>query len=231
MMASRFKPWVRRVLHPVLRAWPDEGRRIVQGPVLAGMLAEVAQAGPSRRVFNAGAGEGGYTALLLALPGLDCLIESDLGPRTRLSVQDPRVRQVVASLTAIPFADASMDLVFCTEVLEHIRDDERALEEIRRTVAPGGWVLITVPTPPAVPDHAHVREGYRQSELETLLRARGFEIRQVRFCMHYFFRLVLRIWPRLPWNPRVMVRGLSQLDRVVRLGPPMDLLILARRPR
>ena len=45
-------------------------------------------------------------------------------------------------------------------MLEHIADDGAALDELRRVLAPGGWLLIAVPTPPAAYDPNHVREGY-----------------------------------------------------------------------
>jgi SAM-dependent methyltransferase len=47
----------------------------------------------------------------------------------------------------LPFADGVFDAVFCTEVLEHLRDPRRCLREIRRVLAPGGRVLVSVPTP------------------------------------------------------------------------------------
>jgi len=231
-MSLPFKQLAKIVLRPILRSWPDEGRRIVQGPVLSQMLAEVAgHRAKIRRVLNAGAGEGGYTSLLLSLPDVECVVESDIHRRTHFEVRDPRLRQIVSSLTDIPLADESIDLILCTEVLEHILDDRRALDEIRRTLSPNGWLLITVPTPPAVLDSAHVREGYRSEDLTSLLSERSLEVLSVRFCMHFFFRFVLRMWPRLAWNPRIIVVGLSYLDRILPLGPPMDLLILARRVR
>ena len=50
-----------------------------------------------------------------------------------------------ADVTSLPFADGHFDRVVCSEVLEHILDDPRALGEIARVVRPGGRVAITVP--------------------------------------------------------------------------------------
>ncbi|MFL5955667.1 MAG: class I SAM-dependent methyltransferase [Gaiellaceae bacterium] len=54
-------------------------------------------------------------------------------------------RTVRADLLALPFADASFDVVIAAEVLEHIPDDRRAVAEIARVVRPGGRVAVTVP--------------------------------------------------------------------------------------
>lgn len=53
--------------------------------------------------------------------------------------------QIVASVTELPFADDSFDLVLAAEVLEHIRfeDIPKALREIYRVV--GRFVIISLP--------------------------------------------------------------------------------------
>jgi SAM-dependent methyltransferase len=229
-MRIPFKKAIQRWFWPLMPGWPDEGRRIVQGPQVKALLERASRESRSfRTVFNAGAGEGGYSRMLLALPGVKSVVESDFGWRNN-GVQriDPRQTFFCASLTSIPLVSHQFDLVLCTEVLEHIPEHEEALDEIARVMNAGGWLLITVPTPPAVPDLAHAREGYRPAELTDMLRARGFEVVETRFCMHFFFRLVLSTWPRLAWRPRLFIRSLAFLDCWMRLGPPMDLLVLAR---
>jgi SAM-dependent methyltransferase len=103
-----------------------------------------------RRTFNAGAGDGGYSSLILGLPGVEKSFESDFGYSTQKPIRiDSRQCFFGASLTSVPLRDQTIDLVLCTEVLEHIEQHESALDEIARVTAPGGWLLITVPPPPA----------------------------------------------------------------------------------
>jgi SAM-dependent methyltransferase len=48
--------------------------------------------------------------------------------------------------TRLPFPDATFDRIICSEVLEHIPDDEAALRELHRVLKPGGILAATVPT-------------------------------------------------------------------------------------
>jgi SAM-dependent methyltransferase len=209
--------------------WLDEGRRIVQGPHIRALLDRAAHSYEFPRVLNAGSGEGGYSPLLLSLPGVQAIAETDFGYRDNSPHRiDSRQLFFCSSLTSIPLPDRKFDLILCTEVLEHIEEHEKALDEITRVLAPGGWLLITVPAVPAPPDPAHVREGYRPEELGAMLSRRGYQIIETRFCMYYLFRFLFGNWRRLPWKPRILVRGLCALDKLFRLGPPMDLMILAQ---
>jgi SAM-dependent methyltransferase len=51
----------------------------------------------------------------------------------------------------IPLEHRSVDLVWCSEVLEHVGDLAETLAEVRRVLRPGGRLLATVP------HHARVR--------------------------------------------------------------------------
>lgn len=50
-------------------------------------------------------------------------------------------------ITATGLADASVDVVLCLDVIEHLQfaDQERAIREIRRILKPGGTFLATIP--------------------------------------------------------------------------------------
>ena len=48
-------------------------------------------------------------------------------------------------ITAMNFSDASFDLIYCSNVLEHIEDDAAAMRELFRILSPGGMAIVQVP--------------------------------------------------------------------------------------
>ncbi len=63
--------------------------------------------------------------------------------RCDLFPSHPDVERV--DMLAMPFADASVDLLIANHVLEHVADDLRALDEIRRILKPGGHAVLQTP--------------------------------------------------------------------------------------
>ncbi len=53
------------------------------------------------------------------------------------------------SITALPFADASFDLVCALDIVEHVDDDRSAFAELARVAAPGATFLLSIPLHPA----------------------------------------------------------------------------------
>ena len=52
---------------------------------------------------------------------------------------------VKANILALPFTDNTFDVVFCNHVLEHIKDDKKAMQELYRVLKPGGFGIFQVP--------------------------------------------------------------------------------------
>jgi SAM-dependent methyltransferase len=77
-------------------------------------------------------------------PGLAKILRARF---TRYKTADllDRSADVLADLRDLPIADNSFDFVFASHVLEHIREDRRAIGEIYRIVKPGGIAVLPVP--------------------------------------------------------------------------------------
>ncbi|HBE44077.1 MAG TPA: hypothetical protein DDW17_01155 [Deltaproteobacteria bacterium] len=75
------------------------------------------------------------------------VIYSDVSliPLMLLKKYYPHALIVAADVTLLPFKANSLSLTICSEVLEHIKDDRKALEEISRTLKPSGSIIITFP--------------------------------------------------------------------------------------
>jgi SAM-dependent methyltransferase len=109
----------------------------------------VALAGrPGHRVADIGCGTGELLGELAAMwPDSELVGVDFAASRLRAAAAAaPPVTLVDADLGApLPFGDAAFDTVFCTEVLEHLKDPVGALREIRRVLAAGGRLTLSVP--------------------------------------------------------------------------------------
>lgn len=52
---------------------------------------------------------------------------------------------VKADICNLPFEDNSYDIILCNHVLEHIPDDTKAMQELYRTLKPGGMGIFQIP--------------------------------------------------------------------------------------
>jgi SAM-dependent methyltransferase len=120
------------------RHWWYRGRRNVIERVIADLRL------PARaRILDAGCGSG-RNMVELARHGTVTGVElSDT------SIDLARARgagEVIAgSVLEMPLDGDSFDLSVCLDVIEHLEDDLGALRELRRVLAPGGPLLVTVP--------------------------------------------------------------------------------------
>ncbi|MBN1433375.1 class I SAM-dependent methyltransferase [Candidatus Fermentibacterales bacterium] len=48
-------------------------------------------------------------------------------------------------VTSLGFREACFDAIVCNHVLEHVPDDEAAIRELCRVLAPGGWAVVMAP--------------------------------------------------------------------------------------
>jgi SAM-dependent methyltransferase len=81
---------------------------------------------------------------------------------------------------ALPFADASFDLVCAFDIVEHVADDDAAFSELSRVAAPGASLLLSVPLHArawtAFDDFVGHCRRYEPDDLVAKIACRGFAI-------------------------------------------------------
>ena len=138
------------------------------------------------RALDVGCGAGQFTAALAdagAAPiGVEIAENALARARTRHPDRDFRVVPLDGPL---PFEDGSFELVWASEVIEHVTDTARWLSEVRRVLVPRGRLLVTTPShgrlrvalggleqfSEPLGDHLHL---YTKRSLRTLLHEFGF---------------------------------------------------------
>lgn len=96
------------------------------------------------RFLEAGCGLGMYASHVRQRfsPHVDAFdIEFERVQQARQAVP----RAIVAAAEALPYPDASFDVVFSNEVIEHVRDDRQFAREMVRVTASGGHILLFCP--------------------------------------------------------------------------------------
>ena len=125
------------------RGWLEIG--LYKRDVVAGLL----RARMPRASIDVGCGDWGVHYDIAGALGSELSIAGDVSLKfvqqaRSQATSTGRVHHVVFSADALPFRDGLFDLVYCSEVLEHLERPETALAEMRR-VAPDGRAILTVP--------------------------------------------------------------------------------------
>ena len=64
---------------------------------------------------------------------------------TSVDITPARNPSQIMDITELKFEDNSFDAIICLHVLEHIVEDIKAMRELYRVLAPGGWAILQVP--------------------------------------------------------------------------------------
>jgi SAM-dependent methyltransferase len=120
------------------RHWWYRGRRTVLHGVIAGLGIP-----PGARILDAGCGSGRN---MVEFSRYGAVTGIELSETSAALARERHAGEVISgSVLDMPFADDSFELAASLDVIEHLEDDLAALRELRRTVAPGGALLVTVP--------------------------------------------------------------------------------------
>jgi ubiquinone/menaquinone biosynthesis C-methylase UbiE len=114
-----------------------------RGPRLEFMRAQV---GPGDRVLDLGCGDGWMTAELADHGTAPVGVEIAPAAIDRARRRHPELEFRLAEIGGeLPSEDNAFDVVWASEVIEHVADTARWLSEVRRVLRPQGRLLLTTP--------------------------------------------------------------------------------------
>jgi SAM-dependent methyltransferase len=173
------------------RHWWFVGRRAIIESFVAEVCRQIGKRKP--RILDVGCGTGANLQMLGdhgVAEGVDVSPEAIEFCRARgLS----RLKQGAAE--ALPYEDASFDLVTALDVVEHLDDDVAGLKEVQRVLRPRGRALLFVPAFMFLwgvqDDISHHRRRYTMGDLKARLGEAGLRVERATYANLSFF------WPIL----------------------------------
>lgn len=132
------------------------------------------------KILDAGCGYGIYS-LILAKKGykvesLD-LEKERIKEFMRLKKQNPKldkkIKLVEGNLTNLPYENETFDVILCSDVIEHIKNDIDAVSELVRVLRKGGKLILSVPhksrhNEKTFKEFGHERPGYDLTSIQKI---------------------------------------------------------------
>jgi SAM-dependent methyltransferase len=179
-----------------------------------------------KRIIEIGSGVGNITSELLISPRTETLTATELS-ESSLEILKQRlgdfskIKTSTWNIETDPSEDLlneQFDTVVCSNVLEHIQDDVKALRHMKKLLHAGGRLVLLVPAHQALFSEIDTSLGhhrrYSRKRLEKALRASGFRIEHM---STFNFLGALGWWwsGKVMRNPELGSGGIKTFDRLV----------------
>jgi len=135
---------------------------------------------PGEKVLDAGAGDCKYKTLFA---GMDYMATDFLQVD---KPYDLASLDIVSDLRNMAVADATYDVVICSQVLEHLPEPEQVLHELHRVLKPGGRLWLSTPLFFEEHEVPHDYFRYTRYGLQYLLEKSGFDILRLEWLEGYY---------------------------------------------
>lgn len=146
-----------------------------------------------RRICDVGCGAGAMMPVLSRHGSVWGIESSELA--AKYCVENGVKNILLADSRALPFGDGSLDAIALFDVIEHIDDDDKVLEECRRVCKQNATLIVSVPAyqflmgpNDIVADH---KRRYSLGALRTKLAQNGFRVRKATYYNFFLFPPIL----------------------------------------
>ncbi|HEY5853992.1 MAG TPA: class I SAM-dependent methyltransferase [Aldersonia sp.] len=170
---------------------------------------------PNLRVLDFGAGSGTYADMLAERQITPDCLEPDGDLQQVLESKGYRV----VDLHGPTSETEQYDVIYTLNVLEHIKNDQEASEQLASLLRPGGKLIVYVPALEVLFTAMDVKvehyRRYRRTQLNRILRNAGLDIVESRYCdpIGLFATLAYKIAGRS--DGTINPRALKLYDRAV----------------
>jgi len=151
----------------------------------------------SGKCIDIGAGVAPYEKYII--PFVDEYIIVDNETTHKSMFKNSKTKFLNANIKNLPFEDNSIDTIILTQVLEHVDEPYKALDEIKRVLKKGGMLIFSVPF--IYQAHATPYDYFRFSEygLKEICKSYNFEIKEFHY-QGYFGTTIISIINGFIWE-------------------------------
>lgn len=208
---------------------------------------------PGARMVDLGSGTGATTLWLQKYGPVKAV---DGSPLALSYCRKRGLKDVTRSdMEKLKLPSSSFDAAFALDILEHIRDDRKAIREIFRILKPGGRLLVTAPAYQWLySEHDEVCHHYRRYTLDEMARKMeeaGFRILRKSYCIMFLLfplvatlqfrslfkrdrRIMTSVVPLPDWLNGLLIRVLdfeNLLLKFMNLPLGVSVILMAEKPR
>lgn len=200
-----------------------DGARGIDG-LLQTQIGAFLPTGPLGRVLDYGAGNSPYRQLL----DCECYVAADLGQNVAGNID-----YLIEPGRRLPIEDAAFDVILLLDVIEHVPNPDFVLGEIRRLLAPGGRLLLSVPFLYREHETPHDIARYTIFGMRELLRRQNADIVRMAKVGNAYYTLLSLFLERGIVNGERSRLGLAGrvVNRVLRALVPLLSPLLRKPPR
>lgn len=195
-------------------------------------------------------------SIIFDIGGYDGFISHNLSkllPNSRITVVDVDysglqiakkhgLKTLYSSALELPVKDNSIDVILCLDLMEHIKDDDKLIQEFFRVLKKNGRVILTTPTGkgdlfPFISEQrmeviykgwGHIRKGYSLEKIESLFQNNGLTIKKIGKYFNLFSRYAYSFaaFTKTPLKGKWLIYKLViKLEPYVKLGTKEYIII------
>jgi ubiquinone/menaquinone biosynthesis C-methylase UbiE len=170
-------------------------------------LKKLARINKNSRVLDVGCG---ISTTLHFIPGIKIGMDP-LAEKYSKIYNYPKDIEVVKGYSEnIPYDDETFDIVFCTNVLDHVTDPSKSMREMKRVLKRGGYIILTI-------------EVFKEKKIRDKAHPHSFTIKRAKELARGFSEIYVATLP--------YVGGLSVYCQGGRDFKYKEMLLLLKKPK